>query len=126
MKPVTDGSIERGVSALLKAGVLLSGLIVLVGGMVYLIRHGGEPVDYRTFHGQPASDRLIPAILRGALRGQGRSIIQLGILVLIATPVARVAFSLCGFVLERDRTFVVITACVLVILLYSLTHGFAG
>jgi uncharacterized membrane protein len=48
------------------------------------------------------------------------AVIQLGLLILIATPVARVIFSLVGFVLERDRVYVAITLAVLAILAYSI------
>jgi len=51
---------------------------------------------------------------------QGRAIIQLGLVLLIATPVARVAFSIFGFFEERDMMYVVFTGMVLVILLCSL------
>ena len=49
--------------------------------------------------------------------------IQLGLLVLIATPIARVAFSLVAFALQRDRIYVIVTLIVLAVLLYSLTGG---
>jgi uncharacterized membrane protein len=123
MNRVTDRSIERAVSTLLRVGVIVSGIVVLIGGLLYLARHGRETLNYQNFHGQPSSERIIPQIIEGAFHLRGRSIIQLGILLLIATPVTRVALSLVGFALERDRTFVVITAIVLVILLYSLIHG---
>ena len=48
---MTDRSIERTLSVLLRAGVLLSGLIVLAGGAYYLAAHGGEPANYRVFAG---------------------------------------------------------------------------
>lgn len=120
---VTDRGIERMVSVLLRTGVLLAGSVVLAGGIYYLARHGKEPVDYHTFHGQPSIDRIVGEIVRGAVHLRGRSIIQFGILLLIATPIARVAFSLAGFVLEGDRKYVVITGIVLAILLYSLISG---
>ena len=50
----------------------------------------------------------------------GRGIIQLGLLLLIATPVARVVFSVIGFVRQRDFVYVVLTLIVLAVLLYSL------
>jgi uncharacterized membrane protein len=110
-------------SVLLRTGVLLAGSVVLIGGIYYVMRHGNERVDYRTFHSQPSIDRLVGEIVRGALHLRGRSIIQLGMLLLIATPTARVAFSLVGFALERDRKYVVITGIVLAVLLYSLIAG---
>jgi uncharacterized membrane protein len=120
---VTDRSIERSVSTLLRAGVLISGAITLAGGSLFLYRHWSEPVNYASFHSQPRVDRIVPEIVAAAFRGRGRSIIQLGILMLIATPVARVLFSLVGFALERDYKFVLITTIVLLVLLYSLISG---
>ncbi len=120
---VSDRSIERLVSVLLRTGVLVSGAVVLGGGLYYLLRHGGEAADYHTFHGQPSVDRSVAEIVKSAFALRPRSIIQFGVLLLIATPIARVAFSLVGFALEKDRTYVVITAIVLAVLLYSLISG---
>ena len=94
-----------------------------LGGILYLLRHGGEAVNYRQFVGEPASHREIAGIFAGTFAFQARSIIQLGVLLLIATPIVRVAFSLVGFALERDRTYVLITAIVLAVLIYGLTSG---
>lgn len=123
---ITDRGIERIVSVILRSGVLISGTVVFLGGLLFLARHGGERVDYRSFHAQAASDRLVHGIIAGAAARRARSVIQLGVLLLLATPIARVAFSIVGFALERDRLYVVITSVVLAILLYSLTAGAAG
>jgi len=120
---MTDRSIERTLSVLLRAGVLLSGLIVLAGGAYYLAAHGGEPANYGVFAGQPAADRIIGKIVAGAFAWRAPSVIQLGILALIATPILRVAVSLVGFAIERDAKYVGITALVLTLLLYSLFEG---
>jgi uncharacterized membrane protein len=120
---VTDRSIERSISVLLKSGVILAGSVTLLGGIVFLIRHWNDPANYRAFHSQPRIDRILTEIVAGAAHGRARSIIQLGMSLLIATPVARVAFSLVGFLWERDRMYVVITAIVLAVLLYSLISG---
>ena len=120
---VTDRSIERSVSVLLLWGVIISGAVTFFGGVLFLSRHWSEPVSYQQFHSQPRIDRIISEIFAGAMHLRGRSIIQLGLLLLIATPVARVAYSLVGFALERDRKFVIITATVLLVLLYSLISG---
>ena len=116
----TDERIENVVANLLRAGVLLSALIVLVGACIYVIRHGHSPVDYRAFRGEPADLRGVRGIIRDTMRLSGRGIIQLGLLVLIATPVARVAYSVFGFAKEGDRMYVVFTVIVFSILLYSL------
>ncbi len=119
----TDATIERMVSVLLRSGVVVSAVVVSAGGVYYLARHGHEYADHHTFHGEPSIDRVVGQIIAGAITLRPRSIIQLGLLLLIATPIARVAFSLVAFALERDRTYVVITAIVLTVLLYSLISG---
>ena|ERR1035438_4213297 len=116
----TDQRIENILGNLLRAGVLLSALVVLIGGVIYLLRHGHSPVDFRAFRGEPADLRDIRGIVSDTLALRGRGIIQLGLLLLIATPVARVAFSIFGFAEERDRMYVVFTVIVFSILLYSL------
>jgi uncharacterized membrane protein len=116
----TDQKIENIVADLLRAGVLLSALIVFVGGVVYLARHGHEHPDYRVFHGEPSDLRTVSGIIQEAIHFSGRGLIQLGLLVLIATPVARVIFAIFGFAKEQDRMYVIIAAIVLAILLYSL------
>ena len=120
---ITDLSIEHGVSVLLLTGVLISGIVVLAGGLYYLSRHAGAAADYSHFAGQPSIDRIVSEIVKGAISLRSRSVIQFGILLLIATPIARVAFSLVAFALERDRLYVIITALVLAILLLSLITG---
>jgi uncharacterized membrane protein len=126
MQKITDSNIEQVVSILLRTGVLISGLIVFSGGVYFLLRHSSEEVDFSQFHGEASIDRLVPEIVSGAIHLRARSIIQLGILALIATPILRVAISLAGFVFERDRNYVLITAIVLAILLYSLISGATG
>lgn len=125
-REMTDRRMELTVSTILRSGVLISGFVVLAGAFFYLSRHWSDPVAYRQFHGQPEEDRLIGSILRGVSQGRARSVMQLGILLLIGTPVARVAFSLVGFMLERDRIYVLITSIVLALLLYSLIAGAYG
>jgi uncharacterized membrane protein len=93
---------------------------VLLGGAIYLARHGTSPADYRVFRGEPGALRQIRGIVQQAVSLRGRGIIQLGLLLLIATPVARVIFSIFGFAAEKDYLYVGFASVVLVILLYSL------
>ncbi|HEX4749532.1 MAG TPA: DUF1634 domain-containing protein [Bryobacteraceae bacterium] len=122
-KKMTDVQIELMVSVLLRAGVLISAAVVFVGGTLFLLGHGSETINVSKFVGQPSIDRRIPEILEGALSGRARSIIQLGILLLILTPVARVVLSIIGFAAEKDSKYVVVTVIVLAVLLYSLIGG---
>jgi uncharacterized membrane protein len=116
----TDQRMEMLIGQLLRAGVLLSAAVVMLGGAVYLVRHGHSRPDYHVFRGEPADLRSVGGIVRQALALRGKGIIQLGLLLLIATPVARVAFSIFGFAEEHDRMYVAITVIVLLVLIYSL------
>jgi uncharacterized membrane protein len=108
------------ISVLLRTGVLLSALVVLLGGACYLTKHGHEQPEYHVFHGAPQIYRSASGVIHAAGPSNCLAVIQLGLLLLILTPVARVAFSLAGFALERDGTYVALTFIVLAILIYSL------
>lgn len=123
MRTWDDERVERIIGALLRLGVVTAAAVVLAGGTVYLARHGREIPDYTVFRGQPEELRSVPGILGGMRRLSGRSIIQLGLLLLIATPVARVAFSMAAFALLKDKLYVAIAALVLAVLLFSLAGG---
>src|SRR5437660_11930223 len=116
----TDQKIEVIIANLLSAGVLLAALLVIVGGLIFLMRHGLSPASYHVFAGEPFELRNWKGIVRSAFTLRGQGIIQLGLLVLIATPVARVAFSVFAFAIERDWLYVGIAAFVLGVLLFSL------
>ena len=105
---------------LLRSGVLLSAAVVLAGACIYLSRHAHEPADYRIFRGEPSEFRTIPGVVQSVINGRGRGLIQLGLLFLIATPIARVALSIVGFAIERDRLYITFTVIVLAVLLYGL------
>ncbi|HEY9639688.1 MAG TPA: DUF1634 domain-containing protein [Coleofasciculaceae cyanobacterium] len=120
-QPFSEHQFEQLLGNLLRAGVVLSAGMIAVGGVLYLIRHGTEPPSYHIFRGEPAEFRVLPDIVKGAVTMERRrSLIQLGLLVLIATPILRVAFSAYGFLRQGDRTYMIITLIVLGLLLYSL------
>ena len=127
-QPWRDRRIEVILGNLLRTGVLISAAVVLLGACIYLSRHAHEPADYRVFRGEPSEYRTIPGVIQSVIvgRGRGQGLIQLGLLVLIATPIARVAFSVVGFAIERDRMYVAFTLIVLATLLYSLLGSGVG
>ena len=122
-RALTDEQMDRIISILLRSGVLISALVVLVGGIFYLIRYGTALPEYGLFRGEPADLRSVSGIIKDVLSFDSRVVIQFGLLLLVATPVARVAFSILAFALQRDSTYVVVTLIVLGVLLYSLTGG---
>jgi uncharacterized membrane protein len=115
--------VEEAVGNLLRGGVILAALVVLVGGCMYLLRHGTAAPNYWVFHGEPADLRSVSGIIQDAIALQGRGVIQFGLLLLTATPIARVLFAMVAFALQHDRTYVLVTLLVLTVLLYSLTGG---
>ncbi len=117
---LTDQQLENIVGNLLRAGVSLSAFVVALGAVIYLTRHGREPASYRVFRGEPSDLRSLSGIVREAFAFRGRGIIQFGLLLLIATPVVRVALSIWGFAAEHDRMYMIFTGIVLIVLLYSL------
>jgi uncharacterized membrane protein len=119
----SDRQVETIVGNLLRTGVLVAAAIVLCGGLIYVARHGAATPDYRLFRGEPTDLCSPPGIVADAFQGNSRGIIQLGFLVLIATPVLRVAACSIAFACQRDRLYVVVSLIVLVLLLYSLLVG---
>jgi len=113
---------ENTIANILRAGVSIAAAVVFAGGLCYVIQSQHEAAAYHDFH---RTSRLYTNVFRmfaAALGGDCRAIIQLGLLLLIATPVARVAFSAVAFARERDYTYVAATLIVLAILLTSLLH----
>jgi uncharacterized membrane protein len=104
---------------LLRTGVLIAAAVVIFGAAVYLTRHAPESPNYKAFRGEPVDLRTIRGVIHDVVGFRGRGIIQLGLLLLIATPIARVAFSAYAFARLRDGRYVVITLIVLGTLLFS-------
>jgi uncharacterized membrane protein len=119
----TDQRVEIFVGNLLRTGVLISAGMVAIGAAIFLLRHGRAIPPYTIFVGEPEELRTIWGVLRGAASFRGRHIIQLGLLLLIATPVTRVGFSIITFLLQRDRLYVGITIVVLAVLVFGLAGG---
>lgn len=117
-----DQRMEHIMGRLLQIGVLLASAIVLVGGILYVHAHAAAPMDYRTFASEPAFLRHPSRLFRHLATGDGAAIVQLGILLLIATPIARVVFAVIAFAIERDRLYVAVSLFVLTVLMVSLLY----
>ncbi len=118
-----DRRMDEIIGNILRIGVLVSAALVLIAGVLYLLRYGGDRVGYRVFHGEPADLRSVPGIAGTAFHGGRRALIQFGLLLLIATPVSRVAFSVFAFARQRDWLYVAVTLAVFALLLYGLVFG---
>jgi uncharacterized membrane protein len=118
-----DERMDRFLGALLRVGVAVSAAVVVAGAILYLARHGTDLRDFRTFRGEPPQLEHPAGVVRSALHGDDRGVIMLGLLALIATPIARVAASIGAFARQRDWLYVGLTTFVLAVLIYSVIGG---
>ena len=120
--------IQQLIGNTLRWGVILACLLASIGGIYYLLQHGLDPVpDYRHFDVVSAAAQsnitTFNGLWQGILHGDAASCIQVGVIVLILTPVARVVLSLFDFIVERDWLYVAITALVLGIIVSNSLGG---
>lgn len=118
-----DERVELVIGRLLQWGVLAAAIVVVAGGLLLLAQYGHLPANFQQFKGEDPALRSVGRIIRAALSGDSRAIVQLGLVLLIATPAARVALTLGAFVIQRDRLYVLTTSIVLSLLLYGLIWG---
>jgi uncharacterized membrane protein len=121
-----ERDVEMFIGKQLRWGVITASVIALIGGIVFLISHGGGVPAYHVFNGAPEYVRHLPGIFSGVARFDGMAIIQLGVVVLLATPITRIAFSVVAFAMEKDRLYVGITLLVLAIIIFSIYSGLGG
>ena len=121
-----DKDMQAIIGWVLRAGVFVSMLVVFIGGVIYLYRHGHTIANYHEFKGIPDFVHSPAGIINGILTLRGRAIIQAGIVLLIATPIVRVVFSAVGFIIEKDYLYTGITFIVLLIIVISAFSGHAG
>jgi uncharacterized membrane protein len=116
----TDLQVDQRIGNLLRVGVLVSALVVLVGGALLVAQEWDSRPKKSIFVGEPAELRSFSGVVQDALAFDPKGIVQFGLLLLLLTPVARVAFSAFAFWLQRDWAYVAITLIVFVVLLFSL------
>lgn len=116
----TDEEIDQVIGRLLQIGVLVATVVLVLSGAAFLLTHGHLPADFRIFRGQPAPLRSVEGVVGGLFARNSAAFLQLGLVLLIATPVARVALTLVAFVIQRDRIYVALTGLVLILLTYGL------
>jgi uncharacterized membrane protein len=116
----TNHQMETVIGNLLRMGVIIAASVVFLGGIIYVVRHGTILADYKIFQRVPLDLCSVSGILKNAFTLHGRGLIQLGLLLLIATPVARVALSIFAFARQRDTLYVTVSLIVFATLIYSL------
>ncbi|MGM5631522.1 DUF1634 domain-containing protein [Apibacter raozihei] len=121
-----ERDVELLIGKLLRYGVIISSCITILGGLIYIYQHPHEKPNFEVFTGTSEYLREIPTIIPRVFEWDGLAIIQLGVAVLIATPIVRIAFSIFAFAVEKDRMYVIITCIVLAIILSNLFFGIEG
>jgi uncharacterized membrane protein len=121
-----DKDMQLIMGNLLRAGVVLSMTVVFIGGVIYLIGFGNLKADYSHFVLDERGFFSLGSIWTGLLQLNGKAIIQLGILLLIFTPISRVILAVVSFFLERDYLYVLIGLLILGIILFSLSNKLVG
>lgn len=120
----SDKKLQKAIGKVLRWGVWTAMAVCFVGGIIYLLEHGQEPVHYPVYQQQ---DQSITEVIGNAFQtlaeGKGQGIILLGVLLLFATPLIRLLLSLIGFILEKDRLYIAITIIVLLIIFTSIQGG---
>lgn len=120
--------IQQLIGNTLRWGVILACLLATIGGVYYLMQHGLDPVpDYRHFDAPSAAAQTnyttLGGLWQGILHGDAASCVQVGVIVLILTPIARVVLSLFDFIVEQDWLYVSITAIVLAVIISNSLGG---
>jgi uncharacterized membrane protein len=115
-----DHSLEQFIGRVLQVGLLVAASTVAVGGILILAHDGSGVPDFSRFSEPGSRFRALSPIVMAAAHGDAGAIVMAGILVLIATPILRVAFMLGAFARQRDRLYVALSAIVLCILLIGL------
>lgn len=118
-----DRRLEMFIGNLLRAGVLLAAAVVLAGGGLFLVQSHSQKASFHTFVTEGNDLRNVGGIIHSAAHLNSEGLIQLGLVLLIATPVARVVLAGVGFYLERDRMYTVVCLIVLAVLTFSLMHA---
>jgi len=111
---------------ILRGGVAVSMAVVAIGGIFFIYRHGHSIPDFGTFKGTPDFISTPKSVFVNAFQLKGQAIIQLGIALLIATPILRVVFAAIGFILEKDHLYTMISIIVLLIIVVSMITGRIG
>ena len=129
-QPSVVHKVEILISNLLRTGVVTSLTIIVIGTVMTFVHHpqylsSRTELQHLTQPGA-AFPHDLKRVSQGLSRLEGRSVIVLGLLLLIGTPVMRVAVSIVAFLYQKDYVFVAVTSIVLGLLLLSFVLGKAG
>ena len=115
-----DKDVQVILGTLLRVGVIVSTVVVIIGGIIFLSTQANYKVSFSEFKPQQTKFSSVAEIINGLKSFDGLAIIQFGVLLLIFTPIARVVFSIFSFFMEKDYMYVLIGIIVLCVIITSL------
>ncbi len=118
-----DEQIQSNLAKVMVAGTMISATIIFAGLCWYLLANQGLKAADHIFSGEPKYFENPVSMIQRAFEvhavGHRRSVIMIGVILLLISPAIRVAFAMCGFALQKDRLYTLISLIVLVVLLFS-------
>lgn len=120
MKAFKDNNLQVVIGQLLRIGVIVSMAIVITGLMLFLAQYGRQIVNYQSFNESAVFD--LRDFYNRLCHFESTAIMDLGVMALIATPIARILFTFVGFWREKDRLYMLIAFLVLCVMLFSVLY----
>ena len=117
--------VELAISLVLRVGVVLSVAVIAVGLGLMFAHHGAYLPIRGHFSYKELTSKSTPfphsfaSLGHSIAQGEGRGIVVLGVLILILTPILRVAVGVVSFLYEKDPPMALVTLYVLVVLVGS-------
>jgi uncharacterized membrane protein len=115
--------LELAIGRLLLVSVIVSFILVVIGGSAYLLKQGTDTVYYNSFRGEPQVYKSIIGIFSNALTFAPLGLIQLGLLILVIAQLLRVGMTAWLFIQSKEIIFAFISLFILVLLLYNISLG---
>lgn len=118
-----DEELQNKLARMMLRGVLTAAAVMAAGLIWFLATHQGLPPGDHIFGGEPKYFENPLSMIQRAFDlsevGHRRSLIMIGVVLLMINPVVRVAFAAFGFAAQKDRLYTLISLLVLVVLLIS-------
>ena len=118
-----DSQIQNSLARLMVGGTLIAAVIIAAGLVWYLASHVGIKAGDHVFSGEPKYFENPIQMVQRAMNlsefGHRRSLIMIGVVILLINPVLRVGFAALGFAAQRDKLYTSISLFVLAVLLFS-------
>jgi uncharacterized membrane protein len=120
---MNDDQIQNVLARVMLIGVLVAAALMGAGLIWFLATHDGMPPGDHMFNGEPKYFEnpisMIQRVFDSKDVGHRRSLIMIGVVLLLINPLVRVAFAAFGFTAQGDKLYAVISLVVLAVLILS-------